>query len=217
MARTGRPRAFDIQLALARARDLFWSKGYAATSVQDLVDELGVERGSLYAAFGDKHDLYLKAVALYATENREQLEAILQAGPVLPALRRMLLVPSALTGAPGFPQGRRGCLVGNTTAELVPGDDAARALAAAAYDGFIEVVTAALARAQATGEVTTSATPEAQARLLLLLFQGSALVSRAQPDDERLAAGIDAALDALRPHRPDDTGQSAGDRLGKPA
>lgn len=212
MTRTGRPRAFDTQQALARARDLFWSRGYAATSVQDLVDELGVQRGSLYAAFGDKHDLYLKAVSLYARENREQLEAILKADPVLPALRRMLLEPSALTGAPSQPQEpgqareRRGCLVGNTTAELVPGDDAARALAAAAYDGFVEVVTAALARAQATGEVTTSATPEAQARLLLLLFQGSALVSRAQPDRERLAAGIDTALDALRPHQPDGTG-----------
>jgi len=67
---------------------------------------------------------------------------------VLPALRRMLLEPSALTGAPDRPQGRRGCLVGNTTAELVPGDEEARALAAAASDGFIEVVTVALARAR---------------------------------------------------------------------
>jgi len=200
MTRTGRPRAFDTQQALARARDLFWSRGYAATSVQDLVDELGVQRGSLYAAFGDKRDLYLKSVALYARENREQLEAILRDGPVLPALRRMLLDPSALTGAPDRPQGRRGCLVGNTTAELVPGDDAARALAAAAYDGFTEVVVAALARAQTAGEVTASATPEAQARLLLLLFQGSALVSRAQPERDCLAASIDVALDALRPH-----------------
>ena len=65
MARTGRPRAFDTQQARARARDLFRSRGYAATSVQVLVDELGVQRGSLYAAFGDKHDLYLKSVALY--------------------------------------------------------------------------------------------------------------------------------------------------------
>jgi TetR/AcrR family transcriptional repressor of nem operon len=199
MARTGRPRAFDTQQALARARDLFWSRGYAATSVQDLVDELGVQRGSLYAAFGDKRDLYLKAVALYDGENREHLRALLQDGPVLPALRRMLLDPSALTGAPDRPHGRRGCLVGNTTAELVPGDDAARALAAAAYDGFIEIVTAAMARAQATGEVTSSAVPEAQARLLLLLFQGAALVSRAQPDRDSLATAIDAALDALRP------------------
>ena len=199
MPRTGRPRAFDTQQALAGARDLFWSRGYAATSVQDLVDELGVQRGSLYAAFGDKHDLYLKAVALYDAENREHLQAILQDDPVLPALRRMLLDPSALTGAPDHPQGRRGCLVGNTTAELVPGDDAARALAAAAYDGFTAVVTAAIARAQATGEVTTSAAPEAQARMLLLLFQGAALVSRAQPDRDGLATAIDAALDALRP------------------
>jgi len=200
MTRTGRPRAFDTQQALARARDLFWSRGYADTSVQDLVDELGVQRGSLYAAFGDKHDLYLKSVALYARENREQLEAILRDGPVLPALRRMLLDPSALTGAPDQQRGRRGCLVGNTTAELVPGDDAARTLAAAAYDDFTEIVTTALARAQAAGEVTTSATPVAQARLLLLLFQGSALVSRAQPDRDSLTAAIDAALDALRPH-----------------
>lgn len=198
MARTGRPRAFDTEQALARARDLFWSRGYAATSVQDLVDELGVQRGSLYAAFGDKHDLYLKAVALYDQENRGHLQAILQDGPVLPALRRMLLDPSALTGAADRPQGRRGCLVGDTTAELVPGDDTARALAAAAYDGFIEVVTAALSRAQAAGEVTATAAPEAQARLLLLLFQGAALVSRAQPDQEGLAAAIDAALNALR-------------------
>lgn len=200
MVRTGRPRAFDTQQALARARDVFWSRGYAATSVQDLVDELGVQRGSLYAAFGDKRDLYLKAVALYATENRQHLETALRGDPVLPALRRILLEPSALTGALEPRQGRRGCLVGNTTAELVPGDDAARALVAAAYDGFIEVTTAALARAQATGEVTTTAPPEAQARLLLLLFQGSALVSRAQPDRERLAASIDAALDGLRAH-----------------
>lgn len=198
MARTGRPRAFDSQQALGRARDLFWARGYAATSIQDLVDELGVQRGSLYAAFGDKRDLYLKAVALYAAENRANLEKILSADPVLPALRRMLLEPSALTGAVAHAQQRRGCLVGNTTAELVPTDDAAAALVAAAYDAFVEVTSAALARAQATGEVATSASPEAQARLLLLLFQGSALVSRAQPDRERLAASIDAALDGLR-------------------
>jgi TetR/AcrR family transcriptional repressor of nem operon len=60
------------------------------------------------------------------------------------------------------------------------------------------VLTTALAGAQSTGEVTTSAAPEAQAQLLLLLFQGSALVGRAQPDRNGLAAGVDAAIDALR-------------------
>ena len=124
MARTGRPREFDEQQALARARDLFWSQGYEATSVQDLVDALAVQRGSLYAAFGDKRSLYLKAVSLYARENRAQLEAALQTGPVLPALRRMLTQPDTLTGALASAT-PRGCLIGNTTAQLAPGDEAA--------------------------------------------------------------------------------------------
>ena len=69
----------------------------------------------------------------------------------LPALRRILTEPAALTGAQPPRQDRRGCLVGNTTAELVPGDDDAQALVAAAYDGFIKVAAAALKRAQASG------------------------------------------------------------------
>jgi TetR/AcrR family transcriptional regulator, transcriptional repressor for nem operon len=198
MTRTGRPRQFDEQHALAQARDVFWSQGYEATSVQDLVTALAVQRGSLYAAFGDKRSLYLKAVSLYARENRAQLEAALQTGPVLPTLRRMLTQPDTLTGASAS-AGRQGCLIGNTTAQLVPADEAAHALVAKAYDGFIDVVAAALSRGQASGEITTSVAPEVQAQLLLLLFQGSALVSRAGGDRERLIASIDLALDTLRP------------------
>jgi TetR/AcrR family transcriptional repressor of nem operon len=198
MARTGRPRAFDTQQALAQARDLFWSRGYAATSIQDLVDELDVQRGSLYTAFGDKHNLYLQAVALYAEENRERLRAALATDPVLPKIRHLLLEPSLLTQAPELSSGsRRGCLLGNTAAELLPDDSAAAALVAAGYEAVVEVLTTVLARAQATGEVTTNATPEAQAELLLLLFQGSALVGRARPHHDQRAASIDAALEAL--------------------
>jgi TetR/AcrR family transcriptional repressor of nem operon len=200
MARTGRPRAFDEHEALARARDLFWSRGYSATSVQDLVDELSVQRGSLYAAFGDKRNLYLKAVELYARENRERLEAMLGTGPVLPALRRMLTEPATLTGAGGGTQRRRGCLVGNTTAELIPADEQAHTLVAAAFEAFIRTVSAALKRGQDTGEIVTTATPEAQASMLLMLFQGSALVSRARPAHDQFVAGIDTALNALRRH-----------------
>jgi TetR/AcrR family transcriptional repressor of nem operon len=111
----------------------------------------------------------------------------------------MLVEPSTLTGAPELENGqRRGCLLGNTAAQLLPGDAEATALVAAAYDAVVEVLTGALARAQAAGEVDTSTSPTAQAQLLLLLFQGSALVGRAHHDAGHYAAGIDAALDALR-------------------
>jgi hypothetical protein len=116
-------------------------------------------------------------------------DAVLELQPVRVQRRRLLDhshercrdaggEPSALTRAPELPDGeRRGCLL-----------------------GLVKVLTTALARAQSTGEVTTSAAPEAQAQLLLLLFQGSALVGRAQPDRNGLAAGVDAAIDALRSH-----------------
>ena len=197
MPRIGRPREFDEDEVLGKARDLFWARGYRATSVQDLVDELGIERGSLYAAFGDKHSLYLRAVELYWTRNREQLETLVATDPVLPALYRMITLPATAT-AVASKRKTRGCLVGNTTAELVPGDPEAEALVAGAFEGFVEVVADALGRGQANGEISTTATPEAQARLLLILFQGTALVARASRGRQRLIEGVDIVFDALR-------------------
>ena len=198
MSRSGRPRSFDEREALSQARDLFWARGYAATSVQDLVDELSVQRGSLYGAFGDKRALYLRALALYVSDNRQRLETMLQADPVLPVLRQLLTEPTSPTSdsdrAP-----TRGCLVGNTTAELVPDDPEARALVAAAFDGFVDVVAAALTRAQQRGEITTTASPQAQAQALLVVFQGSTLIARVDSGDRRrIIAGIDTVLDGLR-------------------
>ncbi len=197
MARTGRPRSYDEQEVIERACNLFWSRGYHATSVQDLVDDLALQRASLYNAFGDKHSLYLRALSHYVRENLEKLKTALRSGPVLPALRRLLTNPASVTGVSGRHQ-PRGCLVGNTTAELVPGDDAAQALVAAAYDGFIDVVSDALRRGQANGEVVTTATPEAQALLLQIVFQGSSLVARVGIDRRRLDQSIDALIDSLR-------------------
>src|SRR5262245_66574327 len=63
--RRGRPRAYDPDVALARAIEGFWQAGYAATSLDDLSEATGMNRPSLYGAFGDKHDLYLRALARY--------------------------------------------------------------------------------------------------------------------------------------------------------
>ena len=195
--RTGRPRAFERIHVLEAARDLFWARGYRATSVQDLVDHLALQRGSLYGAFGDKHTMYLEAVTLYIRDNRRHLEAVLADGPVLPALRQLLTEPAALTGLDAATSSQ-GCLVGNTTVELVPSDDEASALVSGAYDGVIDVVANALRRGQLAGEISTAATPVAQAQLVLLLLQGSALIGRADKGNHhRVVAGIHAALDAL--------------------
>lgn len=198
MARTGRPREFDKDQTLARAVELFWSRGYAATSIQDLVDALAVERGSLYGVFGDKRRFYLDAVQLYWDVYEQHLITTLGTAPLLPALREILTHPARLDeiisdlGAP------HGCLVGNTTAELVPHDSDATELVTRSYRRFTATVADALRRAQATGEVTDNARPEAQAQLLLYVVQGLSLVSKAGLDRTAAMAAIDTAIDALR-------------------
>jgi TetR/AcrR family transcriptional regulator, transcriptional repressor for nem operon len=74
------PWIFDKDQALERALGLFWSRGYGATSVQDLVDALALERGSSYGAFGDKRRFYLAAVRLYWDTYERQLVTALEAG-----------------------------------------------------------------------------------------------------------------------------------------
>lgn len=198
MARTGRPRAFDKDQALERALLLFWSRGYGSTSVQDLVDALALERGSLYGAFGDKRRFYLAAVQLYWDTYERQLATALEAGPVLPALREVLANPARAPEDGSDVGVPHGCMIGNTTAELVPNDAEAREIVARSHARFTQIVAAALRRAQASGEVTQVATPEAQAHLLLFTVQGLSLVSRAGLDTAAALAAVDTLIDAFR-------------------
>jgi TetR/AcrR family transcriptional repressor of nem operon len=198
MPRTGRPRAFDTAAALRRARDIFWNAGYGGTSIQDLVDGLAVERGSLYAAFGDKRRLYLQAVQLYWSEYEAQLTEALGSVPLLPALREVLVLPAQLGAIATEPGSPHGCMMGNTVVELVPQDPEATALAHDSFTRFRSLVEDALREAQKRGEVSDAAPANVQAQLLLTLAQGTSLLSRSDADSERAIAAIDLALDGLR-------------------
>src|SRR5215510_9913914 len=81
--RRGRPRAYDPKVAIARAAEVFWKAGYAGTSLDDLVEATGMNRPSLYAAFGDKRDLYLKTLEHYRAEGRALALAALAGEPTL--------------------------------------------------------------------------------------------------------------------------------------
>ena len=115
-----RPKEFDPDVALDRAVDVFWSRGYGGTSIQHLVDALGVNRGSLYATFGDKHGLYLAALDRYRQSEVVQIVDLLeQPGPVKRVVRRPFdaVVLSVAEG-----RGGRGCLVCNAAVEQAADD-----------------------------------------------------------------------------------------------
>jgi len=198
MARTGRPRGFDTAVALERARDVFWTSGYGGTSIQTLVDELAVERGSLYAAFGDKRRLYLRALELYWTDYERTLVEALGQVPLLPALREVLVLPAQLGAYADVPGAPHGCMMGNATAELTPQDPEVTAMVRRSFGRMVELVTEALREAQARGEVSTVSPPEAQAHLLLVVAEGTALLGRAGTDPARAEAAVDAAIAGLR-------------------
>src|ERR1041384_8346753 len=125
--RRGRPRAYDPQIALARAAEKFWAAGYAGTSLDDLVEATGMNRPSLYAAFGDKRDLYLKTLEHYREESRDLARAALADDPPLKVfLKRFYDKALELY----LDAGPRGCYSIGTAATVAAVDDGVRAFLA---------------------------------------------------------------------------------------
>ncbi len=114
----GRPRSFDSDAALCVAIDVFWQRGFEATSLDDLGRATGLSRSSLYACFGSQHALLMAAVRLYADERFAALSEHAASHPdPRAAVQRMLATIADVDGGP------RGCLFVNAVAELAPADD----------------------------------------------------------------------------------------------
>ncbi|MBP0459001.1 TetR/AcrR family transcriptional regulator [Streptomyces montanisoli] len=191
MART---KEFDPDAALQSALELFWRRGYEATSVADLVEHLGIGRASIYATFGSKHELYLKALDRYS-ENRDPalLCELSQPGPALPAVRTV--VRRFADEADSSGRRGEGCFVTNTAAELGAHDVAAARRVEASWERIETSLYSALIRARAQGELAADRDPRALARMLLVLMQGLRVVGKVSHDPGRAR---DAAEQALR-------------------
>ena len=189
----GRNKEFDPDEALDRALELFWERGYEATSTADLVDRLGIGRASMYGTFGSKHELYLKALDRYLLkQDPSPLEFLSRPGPALP-LVRALVQRYAEEGATG--ESRRGCMIVNAAIERLPGDEQVARRIEIAWDALEMALASALHRAQAQGELSRDKNPRAIARFLLVFLQGLRVVGKARCDPERFR---DAAREALR-------------------
>ncbi|WP_031158322.1 TetR/AcrR family transcriptional regulator [Streptosporangium roseum] len=189
MART---KEFDPEVALQAAMELFWERGYESTSMADLVDHLGIGRASLYATFGGKHELYLKALRRYLeTREPSPVEMLSQPGPALPAVRGLV---ESYTEDSIRDQRRRGCMIVNAAGEMLPGDDTVARFVDANWTALETALASALIRAQAQGELAEDRDPRTLARFLLVFLQGLRLTSKGLPDPARLR---DAAAQAL--------------------
>ena len=193
MART---KEFDPDAALQAALELFWQRGYEATSMSDLVAHLGIGRASIYATFGSKHELYLRALERY---DRAGLPPIVrelsQPGPALPAVRAV--VRRYAREAADDQLRRNGCMVTNAAAELAPHDPAAVRHVERNWDQLETVLHSALVRAQAQDELPADRDPLTLARMLLVLLQGLRVVGKASADPGRVRDAAEQALALL--------------------
>jgi TetR/AcrR family transcriptional regulator, transcriptional repressor for nem operon len=172
-----RAKEFNPEDALDKAMQVFWHKGYEATSVEDLLKAMDLNRGSLYDTFGDKRQLFLKVMDRYCTSFvGPKLSLLDQPGPALPTLHRF--INGMIEGGLADPQ-RRGCFISNTVMELSPHEEEIagrlRRALKVVEDAFFKV----LARAKEQGELKDDKDPRALARFLTTMMQGTVVMIKA--------------------------------------
>ncbi len=159
----GRPRSFTTSEVLERVRSVFMEKGFAAASLDELAEAAGLNRPSLYAAFGDKEQLYIHALRFYGEKSLAGLEAILGGkGSIEQRLGRVYKAAIELYTAPPNAQG---CMIVGTAAVEAPTRPRIAAAAAQLLDDFEQSFERAFARAVADGELGREPSPAARARM----------------------------------------------------
>ncbi|KAF4516063.1 hypothetical protein B566_EDAN000300 [Ephemera danica] len=190
-----RSKEFNPDDALDHAMHIFWHKGYEASSMEDLLTAMGINRGSLYDTFGDKRQLFVKTLDHYSHKVGADKFAILaQPGPALPSLRRFLRI--MIEGALADPL-RRGCLLTNSVMELGPHEHDIALKLKQAFQYGEDTFFRLLSRAQEQGELARHKDPRALARFLSTLMQGSIVMIKSGAEADAVIQAMETALTIL--------------------
>ncbi|MGD9693984.1 MAG: TetR/AcrR family transcriptional regulator [Phycisphaerales bacterium] len=192
-----RPRSFDESAVLEAARDLFWLSGYSATSMDEMMAATGLGKGSLYAAFGGKHQLFLKVFDDYCAGAVRNAERDLL-GNDDEAMTRLIAYVERLVEATALDDARRGCLLANATAERSRTDEAIVARAKATIERLEALLASCVSAAQRAGDLDPDADADQLAALLLAVLRGVEALGKAGRDPETLRS-IGATALALLP------------------
>ncbi|MGH8878397.1 MAG: TetR/AcrR family transcriptional regulator [Stackebrandtia sp.] len=193
MART---KEFEPEIALRRAIELFLRQGYEATSMSELVEHLGVSRASLYATFGNKEELYRKALDLFQRSNPVDVAEILsRPGPVLDCVRELVDRYAEQAKRVG---GSGACLVVDAAIERMSVDAAVSRQVESGWEFLESSLRMALRRAQAQGELSGDADPGELASFILVMLQGIRIFARSDTGAARIEAAVEQTIAALK-------------------
>jgi TetR/AcrR family transcriptional regulator, copper-responsive repressor len=194
--RRGRPRAYDHDIALKRAMDVFWSQGYAATSLDDLSRAMDMNRPSIYAAFGDKQSLYRQALDRYRTGVRAAIRgALAEERPLREALRDFYerAIEMYLSGETSG----RGCfMIGTVLTEAVANPEL-RTTLADTLQGLDRLLATRIALGQQRGEVDADSKPVELGQVASAMLYLLAIQARAGGSRKSLKVTMNAALNSI--------------------
>ena len=190
-----RKKEFDEYEVLHRAMEIFWHKGYEATSVQDLVEQMGINRGSLYGTFSDKRALFLAAIQYYDQTIISSVVQVLHS-PGSPRHAIEGYIRSVVESAVKDPE-RQGCFLTNSAVEVGPHDPEAEQKLQASLQRIEAAFLDALIAARQMGEIGTRRDLRDVARFLTSSLQGLRVMARVNPDRDALHAIADIMISTL--------------------
>lgn len=193
MART---KVFDEDLILSKAMDLFWEKGYNATSAQDLVDGLGISRSSLYDTYGDKHSLYIKALQKY---REERIDSTIKEAATTEDVEKYIKNVFELVKNESIQENyARGCFMVNSAVELAPHDEEVAAIATSIMQDVEDAVCKAIKRGQDMGVFTTKHTARSLARFIFNSLNGLRVTVKFDASKKAFDDIVNVCLSALK-------------------
>ena len=191
--RRGRPRTFNIEEALDRALQVFWQKGYEGASLDELTEAMGISRPSLYAAFGDKENLFKKALDRYEVGPRAFVHAALAEPTARRVVERLLYGAVKLQTEPETPPG---CLLVHGALACGEGADAVRQELNARRAIIEAALRRRLVRAKAAGDLPRDANPSDLARYVVTVIRGMAVQAAGGASHHELRRVVQIALRA---------------------
>ena len=190
-----RKKEFDVDAVMDQAMRAFWTRGYEATSLNDLLNCMQIQRASLYNAFGDKRTLFLDALHRYIRMRQAEIAELAKAHSPRQAILKLFRDSVAAVLINGA---RDGCFIVNTALELSPHDQEIAQVVGQTFMKREQFFRKMIQKGRANGEIAKSVVPSQTARALLSLFIGLRVLARSRPE-KLLLKSIEYQAEALLP------------------
>ena len=190
-----RPLAFERKMALEMAMQVFWSQGYFGTSINDLVEAMGISKSSLYGSFGNKRAIFLECIEFYSDNVAKKVRS---AADVPGAARQV--IRSVMRRAVDRildAEGKRGCFLNNSAVEMGPRELEAAARCRSGIKLMEDTFECLVRRGQTEGDISMTRDPKKIARFLTSAINGIMVIGKVNPSRETLYDIVETTMEVV--------------------